>query len=203
MNIAWTLMRPKLLAPTGFLIVAGDRGILRTTFRRGAGSVTRRELEKLLAPLTGWREAVGDRSPASRHLRQAVNEMEAYFRGTKPTFRVALDFRGSGTPFQQKVWKRLSAVGLGKLTTYGRLASGVRAAGASRAVGGAVGRNPLPIIVPCHRVVGAGGRLTGFSSGLDLKVILLEHEGIHVSSVRTLAFRKAAARALRQGDILA
>lgn len=82
-----------------------------------------------------------------------------------------------GTPFQARVWAGLRAIPAGRTRTYGDLARAAGRPGAARAVGGAVGRNPIPIIIPCHRAVGSTGRLTGFGGGLPRKEWLLEHEG--------------------------
>jgi len=81
-----------------------------------------------------------------------------------------------GTPFQQSVWTALRSIPAGSTTTYGQLAANIGRKGASRAVGAANGANPIPIVVPCHRVIGADGSLTGFASGLDRKQWLLTHE---------------------------
>ena len=88
------------------------------------------------------------------------------------------------TPFQQRVLRELAAVPFGKLVTYGELAQRLGLPRGARAVGGAVGANPLPIFIPCHRVVAAGGGLGGFSGGLDWKARLLAHEGWTVSKGR-------------------
>jgi methylated-DNA-[protein]-cysteine S-methyltransferase len=82
-----------------------------------------------------------------------------------------------GTPFQLKVWARLRLIGYGETTSYGEIAAGLgKSMAASRAVGLAVGRNPIPIVIPCHRVVGANGTLTGYAGGLERKQVLLELE---------------------------
>jgi methylated-DNA-[protein]-cysteine S-methyltransferase len=123
----------------------------------------------------------GRRSRAQGHVDRARAEIEGYFRGRTKTFRVAYDLEGSGSEFQQEVWAALRAIPYGSVVTYGQVASSVGRPLASRAVGRAVGANPLPLIVPCHRVVGCDRRLVGFSSGLDLKVLLLRREGVEVS----------------------
>ena len=87
-----------------------------------------------------------------------------------------------GTPFQQSVWTALRSIPAGATTTYGQLASAIGRKGASRAVGAANGANPIPIVVPCHRVIGADGSLTGFASGLDRKQWLLTHERRHTTA---------------------
>lgn len=93
---------------------------------------------------------------------------------------VALPVDFSGTPFQERVWSALRRIPRGQLLTYGALAVEIRSPQAVRAVGGANGKNPIPIVVPCHRVVEQGDRLGGFSAGLDRKKILLALEGIRV-----------------------
>lgn len=101
-------------------------------------------------------------------------ELNEYFSGTRTAF--SLPVRLTGTPFQNRVWTELRKVPFGEAVTYGALAAAIGIPGASRAVGGACNRNPLLLLVPCHRVVGADGRLTGFTCGLDKKIFLLRHE---------------------------
>ncbi len=101
--------------------------------------------------------------------------LRAWFDGDLPALDgVAVD--GGGTPFQRRVWAALRRIPAGETTTYGALAAALGAPGAARAVGLACGRNPIAIVVPCHRVVGAGGRLVGYAGGLERKRWLLEHE---------------------------
>jgi methylated-DNA-[protein]-cysteine S-methyltransferase len=105
----------------------------------------------------------------------AIAQLDGYFRGDRKTFAIKLDLRG--TPFQMKVWDKLLRVEFGKTTTYKALAKAVGRAAATRAVGGANHSNPVSIIIPCHRVVGSDGRLTGYGGGLWRKDWLLRHEG--------------------------
>lgn len=112
----------------------------------------------------------------SRPLAEATAQLEAYAAGDLTNFDVAL--RPLGTQFQLDVWAALSRIPFGTTTTYGRLASEVGRPTGSRAVGAAVGRNPIGIIIPCHRVIGADGSLTGYAGGLDNKRALLQLEGI-------------------------
>lgn len=105
---------------------------------------------------------------------EAVRQLDAYFAGTRTEFDLELAL--AGTPFQQRVWKELQAVGYGETVSYGELADRIGQPSASRAVGLANGRNPVSIIVPCHRVVGADGSLTGYGGGLPRKQYLLAHE---------------------------
>ncbi len=105
----------------------------------------------------------------------ALAQLEGYFRGDRKVFAVQLDLRG--TDFQKMVWSKLLQVEYGRTTTYGALAAAVGRPAATRAVGGANHSNPVSIIVPCHRVVGSDGRLTGYGGGLWRKEWLLRHEG--------------------------
>jgi len=112
----------------------------------------------------------------ARHapLRQAKRELSEYFGGGRKRFETAL--APEGTPFQQAVWKAISAVGFGKTITYSELALHAGFPGSARAAGAATGRNPISIIVPCHRIVGSNGSLTGYAGGLDRKRALLALE---------------------------
>lgn len=107
---------------------------------------------------------------------QAASQLHEYFCATRKEFTVPLSPRG--TPFQQSVWRELLKVGFGQKTEYGLLAAALQNPKASRAVGGAVGKNPLLIFIPCHRVLAGSGHLGGFSAGLDAKEILLRLENL-------------------------
>ena len=111
-------------------------------------------------------------------LGQALEELDLYCRGQLKQFTVPLDLRG--TSFQLEVWHQLLDIPYGETAPYGEIARLVGNPGASRAVGQAVGANPVPLIVPCHRVVAAGGKLGGFGGGLPLKRRLLAMEGVVV-----------------------
>ena len=106
---------------------------------------------------------------------QAARELGEYFAGTRQVFDIALD--PQGTAFQHRVWRALRQIDRGRLNTYGAIAQQLGRPAAARAVGAAVGRNPLSVIVPCHRVVGRDGSLTGYAGGLQRKVALLQLEG--------------------------
>ncbi|HEX8955932.1 MAG TPA: methylated-DNA--[protein]-cysteine S-methyltransferase [Burkholderiaceae bacterium] len=112
----------------------------------------------------------------ARHavVRQAVRQIEEFFAGTREHFDLPLDLRG--TPFQQEVWRQLLRIPYGTTVSYGEHARAVGRPKAARAVGAAIGRNPVSIIVPCHRVVGSNGSLTDYAGGLARKRMLLEHE---------------------------
>jgi len=144
----------------------------------------------LLADTAGLREirfpAGGGPAPApersredSAALRAPLRALAAYFRG-RPVSDVG-PLVPEVTPFQREVLDALARVPFGKTRTYGELARCVGRPRASRAVGMALGRNPLPIVLPCHRVVGANGRLTGFGGGIERKRWLLEHEARHAA----------------------
>ena len=109
-------------------------------------------------------------------LRAAARQLAQYLAGTRQAFDLPLDLSG-GTPFQQAVWRALLAIPSGATTSYGALARALGSPTAVRAVGAAVGRNPISIVVPCHRVLGAGGALTGYAGGLARKQALLRLEG--------------------------
>lgn len=117
----------------------------------------------------GW---VHDRRAVS----EAAEQLAEYGAGDLEDFDLPL--RPTGTEFQVKVWAELTAIPYGTTTTYGRIADAIGRSGSGRAVGSAVGSNPIGIVVPCHRVIGANGALTGFGGGLDNKVTLLRREGI-------------------------
>lgn len=108
----------------------------------------------------------------------AIAQLEEYFAGARHEFDVPVD--PGGTAFQQSVWQQISALRYGEVASYGALGRGTGRATAGRAVGGAVGANPIPIIVPCHRVLGSDGMITGYSGGegIPTKSWLLAHEGI-------------------------
>jgi O-6-methylguanine DNA methyltransferase len=107
-------------------------------------------------------------------LAHALVQLREYFCRTRREFDLALDARG--TPFQRAVWAEIARIPYGATTTYGEIARRVGRPRAARAVGGAVGANPLPILIPCHRVIGARGSLTGYAAGLAMKAALLQLE---------------------------
>lgn len=107
-------------------------------------------------------------------LREAYQQLAEYFEGRRTKFSVKLNL--SGTAFQKKVWSRLRRIPFGQTRSYGQVARSCGRPGAARAVGGANHRNPVVIFVPCHRVIGSDGSLTGFGGGLWRKKWLLEHE---------------------------
>jgi methylated-DNA-[protein]-cysteine S-methyltransferase len=146
-------------SPIGPLLLASDEaGLRQIHFLNG------RHRAK---PDPAWRE---DPTPLAEPIRQ----LRAYFAGELETFDLPL--APQGTPFQLKVWKRLCGVPYGETISYGQLARRIGNPNASRAVGLANGSNPIPIIIPCHRVIGANGKLTGYGGGLPIKEKLLALE---------------------------
>jgi methylated-DNA-[protein]-cysteine S-methyltransferase len=114
-------------------------------------------------------------APAHPLLRQAVRQMREYLAGERVAFDLPLDLRG-GTPFQRTVWEALLAIPHGRTASYGSIGAQLGKPQAMRAVGAAVGRNPIGIVVPCHRVMGADGSMTGYAGGLQRKKALLALE---------------------------
>lgn len=118
-----------------------------------------------------WRH---DWVESARHLADARAQLEAYFAGTLREFSLPLQPRG--TPFQRRVWSALERIPYAATTSYGEIAARIGSAGSARAVGAANGQNPIAIVVPCHRVIGANGTLVGYGGGLERKTWLLQHE---------------------------
>jgi methylated-DNA-[protein]-cysteine S-methyltransferase len=158
----------RLPSPVGELILTASdtalTGVYFPTSRRGPPPTHRGD----------WVEDNGQ-GPASESLARARQQLTEYFDGTRTTFDLPLEALGSA--FEHRVWNALRTIPYGATTSYGELARRLGDVNATRAVGAANGKNPIPIIVPCHRVVGANGELTGFGGGLDCKRWLLEHEG--------------------------
>lgn len=123
--------------------------------------------------LPGEKEPDGEWS-VTPLLRMAEVQISEYLAGKRKAFTVPLALKGN--EFSMKVWKEMAEIPYGEVRTYGELALAIGRPGAARAIGQACNRNPVPIIVPCHRVVGAGGKLTGYAGGLALKERLLELE---------------------------
>ena len=121
-------------------------------------------------------KGINDIRKATGHpiLREAEKQLKEYFAGTRNDFSISLGLYG--TPFQTRVWRELLKIPFGQTCAYGDIAVRMGDSNKARPVGGAVGSNPIGIIVPCHRVIGKSGDLTGFGGGLDVKVHLLDHE---------------------------
>lgn len=119
-----------------------------------------------------WRAAA--RPPRDAMAKMAAEQLIEYFRGTRRQFDLPL--APHGTTFQQRVWDALKEIPYGETASYGEIARAIGMPGAARAVGAANGRNPIPIVIPCHRVIGSQGRLTGYGGGLKIKRQLLDLE---------------------------
>ena len=153
-----------------------ESAISRKSFPSPFGFITvTAEAEKIIAvELCKKVTSVG----SSRVLDEAGEQLALYLKGSLPKF--SLPLKVSGTPFQLAVWKTISKVPFGKTISYGEIATAIGKPQAARAVGAAVGANPTPLLVGCHRVLGSNGSLTGYSGGKGIKTkkLLLEHEGI-------------------------
>lgn len=148
-----------LPSPIGsLLLVAHSAGLCQITFPQNGGPA---------APQPGWREE------ASAFV-EPIRQLHAYFAGDLETFDLPLSPRG--TPFQQRVWQELCKIPYGETISYGQLARRIGNPNASRAVGLANACNPIPIVIPCHRVIGSNGKLTGYGGGLPIKEKLLALE---------------------------
>jgi methylated-DNA-[protein]-cysteine S-methyltransferase len=156
-------------SPVGMLkLVASDKGLAAILWKNDNPRHVRLEdlVEEPLHPL----------------LARTDNELKDYFAGNRRTFSVPLDMRG--THFQKQVWEALLGIPFGETRTYGDIAKQLGNRTATRAVGAANGRNPISIVVPCHRVVGASGSLTGFAGGLEAKEHLLKLEASNIGRSR-------------------
>ncbi len=147
----------RVTTPIGQLLVAGDYGAIRFVRFHGESEPDRVWFEARAGPV-----------------REAARQLEAYFARRRTTFDLPL--APQGTPFQQRVWAELQKIPYGETVSYGELAKRIGQPTASRAVGAANGANPIPIIIPCHRAVGADGSMTGFGGGIALKRMLLALE---------------------------
>lgn len=162
--------------------------LLTTSYTSPAGELTLvtsdRGLRAVLWPGDGLRRAglvdVELRHATGSVLEDAAAQLDEYFAGSRTTFELPLDLRG--TTFQIQAWRALAEIPYGATRTYAEQAARLGRPRAFRAVGAANGRNPLSIVLPCHRVVGTDGTLRGFAGGLDVKAQLLEHEQIVVGA---------------------
>ena len=150
----------KINTPLGFLIVVSDgEELCEIAFESESSSMDLADLKKdptTMGPIT--------------------SQIEAYLKGELKDFHIPLRF--SGTPFQNRVWSELVKIPFGETRSYQDIAKAVGSPSASRAVGSACGKNPIPIVVPCHRVIAKNGGLGGYSGGLELKKELLKIEGL-------------------------
>lgn len=164
-------------SPIGPLLIAGDaETIHRISFPKNG---------KPVRPEPGWTESTRGA------IGQGIRQLREYFDGRRTDF--ALPLSPEGTVFQMAVWRALCEIPYGKTISYGELARCIGNAKASRAVGAANGKNPLPIVVPCHRVIGADGTLTGFGGGLPIKQALLDLERQVVGQSQTASRKQRMA----------
>lgn len=152
-------------SPLGDILLArNENGLSHISFQEGTSAIE----ETAVGKTAVWQQ--DDTAFAD-----AIAQLNAYFAGERQEFDLPL--APEGTPFQQQVWQALQTIPYGTTSTYGELAAQLGKPTASRAVGAANGRNPLPIVIPCHRVISANGKLTGFRGGLRFKEALLGLEG--------------------------
>ena len=168
-----SIVQTPFQSPLGPLVLAATtRGLAGLWFER-----QRHLPAALLAQPTGSGADVWPSDADHPVLKMAMQQLTGYFAGTHTLFNLPLDLTG-GTPFQQSVWQALLAIPTGTTASYGQISRRIGKPAAVRAVGAAVGRNPISIIVPCHRVMGADFSLTGYAGGLDRKSALLRLEGV-------------------------
>lgn len=145
-------------SPIGYIkITAGNKGITGIDFIKGKSKIKPSKTSNVL-------------------LQSCIKQLDEYFQGKREKFELIINLYG--TEFQKKVWLELLKIPFGQTLSYAEIAKRIKNPKAVRAVGQAIGRNPISIVVPCHRVIGKNGKLTGYASGLDRKKWLLEHEGI-------------------------
>ena len=163
MKFSSTTVQTQVDSPLGRLILAASADKLVGVWFDG---------QPHLPDMSAWPSA-----PQHPVLQQTQAQLSDYFAGKRTSFDLPLDMR-CGTDFQQAVWRALLKIPLGSTCSYGALSASIGKPAAVRAVGGAIGRNPLGIVVPCHRVIGANGALTGYTGGIGHKIALLQLEGV-------------------------
>jgi len=168
-----SIVQTRWHSPLGVIILAAtEKGLAGLWF----------DGQKHLPPeLTG--PTIWPSNPGHPVLQQVISQLTEYFSGQRSNFDVPLDL-SYGTAFQQSVWQTLLKIPQGGTASYGEVSQRIGKPAAVRAVGAAVGRNPVSIIVPCHRVMGAGGALTGYAGGLARKSALLKLEGVALEGAR-------------------
>lgn len=145
-------------------------GVL-TVFSSGKG-ICKIEFENEKFPLEDFEEGT------DFYIEECIKELDLYFQKRLKNFDVKLDLQG--TKFQMAVWEETLKIPYGSVVTYGEIARRIGKPKAARAVGQALNKNPIPIIIPCHRVIGSDGNLTGFGGGIEIKKFLLKHEGVKI-----------------------
>ena len=161
-----SIVQSSFQSPLGLMTLAATR-----TGLAGVWFIDQRHLPEALSLPISW--PVNAQHPV---LVKTALQLNEYFAGQRRVFDLPLDLSG-GTVFQQSVWRTMLAIKAGQTSSYGNISKSINNAAAARAVGAAVGRNPVSIIVPCHRVLGANGLLTGYAGGLERKTALLKLEG--------------------------
>ncbi|ABY91936.1 MAG: Methylated-DNA--protein-cysteine methyltransferase [Caldanaerobacter subterraneus] len=155
------MLYKKFISPVGVLtIFSSGKGICRIDFENEKSS------------LEGFKEG------SDFYIEECIRQLDLYFQKKLKNFDVRLDLQG--TEFQKAVWKEILKIPYGEVKTYGEIARLIGKPKAARAVGQALNKNPIPIIIPCHRVIGSSEDLTGFGGGIEIKKFLLRHEGVEV-----------------------
>ncbi|WP_276354216.1 methylated-DNA--[protein]-cysteine S-methyltransferase [Cohnella caldifontis] len=172
--VYWESLRVPLFGGKEIFLAATERGLCRITWPQEAYEVLRAWADKR------WPDAAWIRNGG--RIAEYAGQMASYFEGTRQAFDIPLDLRG--TEFQVAVWRRLARIPYGECRSYSEIAREIGRPAAVRAVSAAVGANPLSIVVPCHRVLGKNGALTGFRGGLQAKEALLRLEGFEAFSAK-------------------
>ncbi len=172
MKFHTSIVQTAFASPLGAITIAATSSGLAGLWFAG-----QRHLPPEITGAVLWPDA-----PEHPLLKKISRQLTEYFAGQRTRFDVPLDLSG-GTAFQQVVWQALLAIAPGRTASYSDVSSSIGNPAAVRAVGAAIGRNPISIIVPCHRVVGADGSLTGYAGGLDRKTALLQLEGALAESL--------------------
>lgn len=156
-----------------------------TTIKSPIGTITLVASEEALIALYVKDEMMPKKIGASKNdshkiLLEAEKQLNEYFAGKRKGFDLPLN--PEGTEFQNKAWQALTEIPYGEVWSYGKQATYLKSPNGQRAVGGANGKNPIPVIIPCHRVIGSTGKLTGFAGGMDMKMFLLKLEGHEIDT---------------------
>lgn len=180
MTFQTSLHKKVITTPLGdMLLAASSSGLAGAWFVQGQKHMPDKAL------MESWSTAQRE-DTSQTILDKASHQLTQYFSGKLKVFDLPFDL-SSGTEFQQSVWHEIIKIDCGKTNTYGAICLSINKPQAARAVGAATGRNPISIIIPCHRVVGSTGALTGYAGGLDRKMALLELEGHSVAQQREIA----------------
>lgn len=160
----------EVATPIGaLLLITSSKGLCRVAF--GTWAQNQEDLQEWISRWFGKGTVLQE---DAANLAPTVMQLEEYFRGDRLSFDGQLDLQG--TEFQKKVWTALLAVPYGETASYKHIAEAIQSPKAVRAVGGANNKNPLPVIIPCHRIIGVSGDLVGYAGGLDMKIHLLDLE---------------------------